>query len=341
MSDARNSAGVRNLGPSERLLIAGGLILVVGGLLAGELFALFLSHTINAELRTAWMDILALSGQGAVDEITTRFEEIRHLATERARAMSLHSHAGPYGLLASGLAIAKSRLGNTGKFALPAAILILAGGLMQSAGFLTLDYESSAVLSLSNAGVILLLIGIGLYTPGLAQATAQAETLPRTEEAGGLLMRIGATLVFAGLVFGLFLAWRHVFFDEPEIHTILLNLVDAIRSGEREAANGFYATYKSTQIRMAITAAAHSHAVAFGFIMIIVALLAGHLRLRNTWRNSAFVLIASGGLLLPLFVYLAPRLGYFYALCADSAGALVVLGLLIVLRGLIPQKGAQ
>jgi hypothetical protein len=341
MNEPGIGAGLRNLKPSERLLIVGGLILVVGGLLAGELFALFLSHTINADLRAAWMDVLALSGKGAVDEITIRFEEIRALATERARAMSLHSHAGPYGLLASGLAITKSRLGNTGKFDLPAAILILAGGLMQSVGFLTLDYETGGVLSLSNTGVMLLLIGIGLYTAGLTPATVRAATLPRTEEAGGLLMRIGATLVFAGLVFGLFLAWRHVFFDEPALHTILLNLVEAIRNGEAEAANGFYTTYKSTQIRMAITAAAHSHAVTFGFLMIIVGLLAGNLRLSNMWSNSAFVLIASGGLLLPVFVYLAPRLGYFYALCADASGALVIIGLVIVLRGLMPQKGAR
>ena len=341
MSDASNYADLPSLRPSERLLIVGGLLLVVGGLVAGELFALFLSHAINADLKSAWKDVLALSGQGAADEIAVRFEEIRNLATERARAMSIHSHAGPYGLLAAALALAKSRCGSAGRFDFPAAVLILAGGVIQSVGFLTLDYESGAALSWSNVGVLLLVAGIGLYIPGLLPTVNRVDALPRRQEPGGLLVRIGASLVFGGLVFGLFLAWRHVFFDEPALHATLQQLMEAINGGEADAANGYYATYKSTQIRMAITAAAHSHAVAFGFVMITAALLARHLGLSKKWRDGAFVLIATGGLLLPLFVYLAPRFGYFYALCADSAGALVIIGVLMVLRGLLPQRGIR
>ncbi|MDT8320407.1 MAG: hypothetical protein RQ826_07755 [Xanthomonadales bacterium] len=306
----------------------------MGGLVAGELFALLWSHAINAELKAAWTDVLALSGQAATQEIAARFEEIRHLATERARAMSIHSHFGPYGLLAVGLGVVKNRLGHVGRLDMPAAVLMIGGGLAQTLGFLTLGYQSAAWFSLSNAGVALLLTGIGLYVPGLLSAASQARALPQLKMPGGWLLRTGAALVFAGLLFGLFLAWRHVFFEEPGLHVTLLKLIEAIRVGEMDAANKFYASYKSAQIRMAITAAAHSHAVAFGFIMILTALLAEHLRLTKAWRNPAFALIAVGGLLLPVFVYLAPRFGYFYALCADSAGGLVIIGLLVVLAGL-------
>lgn len=335
MSGQSNDTLSRTLDLSERILIIGGLILIVGGLVAGEVFALFLSHAINADLRDAWMDVLALSGQGAVPEILARFDEIRSLATERAQAMSLHSHFGPYGLLAAGLGLARYRQTAAGKFDTLASIFVVSGGLFQSLGFLTMDYQTGGWINLANAGALLLLAGLILLAPGLAKGKGASSALPTRNQPGGLLLRIGVTLVFAGLLFGLYLAWRHVFHEEPALHAALANLVSAIQSGNSAAATDLYASYKSAQITMAITAASHSHTVGFGFIMIVAALLANHLPpTMSQWRHAAFLLIAVGGILLPLFVYLAPRFGYIYALCADTAGGLVIVGLLIVITGL-------
>jgi hypothetical protein len=341
MADPVIGSGARQLTTSARLLLGGGLILVVAGLVTGELFALLLSHTINADLRAAWQDVLTLAGKADIEVVGLRFDEIHRLATERARAMSLHSHFGPYGLLAAALALFKTRLGAPGPYDLPATIFILAGGLLQSVGFLSLDYGATAWLTASNAGVVMLVLGIALYIPGLLPASSQVAAVPRFGEAGGRLLRSGVVLVFLGLVFGLFLAWRHVFFEEPALHRALRDLIGSIDAGDEETALSLYATYKSSQVRMAITAASHSHAVAFGFIMIVAALATEHLRLTRGWRNTSYLLIAVGGLLLPVFVYLAPRYGYVFALCADSAGGLVILGLLIVLIGLIPRWGAD
>lgn len=334
------------LDTSERILIIGGLGLIVAGLIAGEVFALFLSHALNADLRAAWMDVLAMSGNSAAEEVVARFKEIKHLATERAQAMSLHSHTGPYGLLAAGVGLAKNRWRLVHKFDVPAAILVLAGAIVQSIGFLTLDYETGGWISLSNAGALLLLAGLVLLIlPFIAMTVPTQEPpapLPERSDPGGLMLRLGVLVVFAGLLFGMYLAWRHVFHEEPALHAALGNLIAAIQSRDTAVATELYGTYKSKQITMAITAASHSHTVAFGFIMIVSALLAGHLgRTTATWRNTAFVLIAVGGLLLPVFVYLAPRFGYFYALCADTAGGLVIIGLLIIIAGLFSTGEAK
>lgn len=329
---------VAPLSASSRLLLVGGLILVVVGLVSGELFALLLSHTINTDLKTAWQEVLAMASGADIESISSRFNEIHRLATDRARAMSLHSHFGPIGLLAAGLALAKIRLGDPGRYDLLAAVLILAGGLVQSVGFLSFDYDASGWASVSNAGAVMFVLGVVLYLPGLMPVAPRAMALPHPEQAGGRLIRIGAVMVFAGLLFGLILAWRHVFFEEPVLHAALRDLIESIGAGDEDAAMSLYVTYKSSQVRMAITAASHSHAVAFGFIMIVAALVAQHLRLKRIWRDTAFTLIALGGFLLPVFVFLAPRYGYIYALCADSAGGLVILGLLFVLFGLKPQK---
>lgn len=331
----------QRLGPAPTLLLGGGLVLVVAGLVSGELFALLLSHRLNADLRSAWQEVLAQAGRADAAAVLAQFEEIQRLATERARAMSLHSHFGPYGLLAAGLGLARVRLGRAYRFEVPAALAILVGGLMQSLSFLSFDAMADSWWSVSNGGAAVLLVGMVLYLPCLRSASASPPPLPRQGEPGGGLLRIGAALVLFGLLFGLYLAGRHVFFEEPALHAALHDLVGAIVAGDADTAQSRYAVYKSTQIRMAITAAAHSHAVAFGFIMLVVALATAHLQLHARWRSAAFVLIAAGGLLLPVFVYLAPRYGYIFALCADSAGGLVILGLLIVLVGLVPHRGVR
>lgn len=338
MSQPGHASGPRQLTASARLLLGGGLLLVVAGLVSGELFALLLSHSLNADLRAAWEEVLSLAGKADVQAIAVRFDDIQRLATERARAMSVHSHAGPYGLLAAGLALAKTRLGAPARHDLAAVVLMLAGGIVQSAGFLSLSYGAPAWLSVSNLGVAMLVFGIALYIPGLVRDTPPAAALPVVGEPGGKLLRVGAVLVVAGLLFGLYLAWRHVLYEEPALHAALRELIAALHAGDEEAAQSLYANYKSTQIRMAITAASHSHAVAFGFIMLVTGLAAKHLRLTGGWWRGAATLIAVGGLLLPVFVYLAPRYGYAFALSADSAGGLVILGLLVVLFGLIPGR---
>lgn len=328
----------RRLSLSSHILLAGGLVLVVAGLVTGELFALLLSHTLNAELRDAWQNVLALAGKAEVGAIIPRFDQIHHLATERARVMSLHSHFGPYGLLAACLALAKTRVGTAGRFDVPATVLILAGGLVQSVGFLALNYDTTSWFSIPQLGVALLLLGIALYLPGLLQTAPRAAALPRMDLAEGKLLRAGAVLVLAGLLFGLYLAWRHVYFEEPSLHAALRDLAVAVQAGDQAAASKLYATFKATQVRMAITAAAHSHALADGFIMIIAALAAEHLSLSAVWRKTAFTLIVAGGLAMPVFVYLAPRYGYIFALCADSAGGLVIVGLSIVVFGLVSPR---
>lgn len=334
----RDTFTTTQLAAGSRLLLVGGLLLVVAGLATGELFALLLSHTLNADLRAAWKEVLSLAGSAEAGSISSHFDQIHRLAAERARAMSLHSHFGPYGLLAAALAVAKTRFGQSGRYDLPAALLILGGGAMQSLGFLWLDYGGGEWSSISNIGAALMIVGLFLYCPGLLPSADLAAGIPGPREAGGRMLRIGAVLVFAGLLFGLYLAWRHVFFEEPHMHAALRGLVGAIVDGDQALADSLYADFKGAQIRMAITAASHSHAVAFGFIMIVTALTAPQLKLGRVWRNAAFVLIVGGGVLLPVFVYLAPRYGYAFALCADSAGGLAILGLLVVLYGLIPGR---
>jgi len=336
------SFGDRWLSVSSKILLTGGLMLVVAGLVSGEVFALLLSHTLNARLQGAWQQVLALAGTADVDTIIPLFDHIHDLATDRARAMSLHSHFGPYGLLAAGLALAKAEFGIDGRFDNVAAILILAGGLVQSLGFLSLDYGVTPSLGVSHVGIAMLILGTVLYMSGLLRSAPHAVLLPGVNLAAGKLLRAGAALVFAGQLFGLYLAWRHVFFEEPILRSALHDLVSTVQAGDQPTASLLYTNFKSTQVRMAITAASHSHAVTFGFIMIVAALAARYLNLSVLWRNSAFILIGAGGLLLPVFVYLAPRYGYVFALCADSAGGFVILGLMIVLTGLLsPRRESQ
>ena len=324
-----------------KILTIGGIFLIVAGLVAGEIFALFVSHAINNNLRLAWEEVLAIAGQEGSAQLALRFEEIRLLATSRARAMSFHSHITAYGILAASLGVAKTFFGETRRTDALGAWLVLAGGGLQAAGFFTLNYQSGNWVSLSNVGALTLWTGLLILALNFVKGRPLGSKREIRAQNKNWLLRLGASLVLVGLLFGLYLAWRNVFFSEPQLHATISNLIAALVAGEHDTAVSLYKIYKKQQVTMAITAAAHSHAIAFGFVMMIVSLLGAYIRLPAGWRRCAYYLIASGGLLLPVFVYLAPRYGYAFALCADSAGGFVIIGLLIILTGLLKKKGAD
>lgn len=70
MSDSGSVSGPR-LSTGTRLLICGGLIPLIGGLVTGEVFALPLSHALDADLRAAWRDVRAPAAAGEDQQAVT------------------------------------------------------------------------------------------------------------------------------------------------------------------------------------------------------------------------------------------------------------------------------
>lgn len=319
----------------DRLMIAGGLALVLAGLASGEIFALLLSHVLNADLKATWLEIIGALPEMTAPEIHAGFDRLTAIASERAHAMTLHSHIGAYGVLAAALGILRSRLKLSDRFSGIEITLFFAGALLQSAapflaGFLATD------------SIVVIALGAALLCLSLAIILGKFMTRPRREDPAPAphlqSLQFGAALVSCGLIFGLFIAWRHVMFEEPALARTLDELFQSLIRRSPDETALLLGDYRAGQSRIAITAAAHSHAVNFGFLLIIAAFLHPHLALSGRAWNWAWLLMAGGGFMLPVFVYLAPRLGYSFALLADAAGGLVLLGIAVALYGLLSRR---
>ena len=319
------------------ILIVGGLLLVITGLIAGEVFALIISHNVNAALEAAWLGVLEHSAAGETDQLAGNFERIRQLATERASSMSLHSHINAYGLLAAALGIARTQFAVRSRFGVTAALLFVVGSAVHSASFL---FSSGGGVSAPYAllGAAMLIAATALF---LTKRSDAPHELYAPAPPFSCLLRAGIWLVFLGLLFGLYVAWLHVTVEEPAQRAEMDHLFAALSDERTGIAKEVYESFKARQVRMAITAASHSHAVGFGFLFVIAAFLRGHMHLAPGLQKIAKILLVAGGATLPIFVYLAPRFGFTFALAADTAGCLALIGTAILLAGVLVRGIAQ
>lgn len=330
------------LDAAQRFLLAGGVSLILVGLLSGGLFALLVSHTLNAELRSVWASLIESVAHGGTTDILPAIEHLREIAVDRGRAMSLHSHIAAYGLLAAMIALAQRSVPGNERQGLLAAAFILTGGMLQAAGMYTQSWRAAYALSISDCGTVLLEIGIGLTLIRLLRSSAATTHAPQQRvnsfSADPGLLRAGAALVCIGLLLGMYVAWRHIYFEQPALVSAFTEMMRALEAGDVRTASAQFNLYKTIQTRIDITAGAHSHAVFFGLVLVVTAFAIRSLTLSRVFINTARMLAVVGAFLLPMCVFLAPRISMRFAIGANVGGALVVAALAIVLIGLLIQK---
>lgn len=331
---------------AARLFALGGVALVLAALLLGEIYAVFVSHVANAAIREAWTGVVdgAITGDAAL--VRERFAVIDELADKRGRFMSTHSHLGAFGLLALALAVLQPALALPAARARALAVLYLTGATAHPAGLFTGHYTGTWALYLADAAGLLVIAAVAGTLAGLVRGTGAAVALAaalvaaRDTGAGRLLLKAGLVLILAGMLFGLHHAWRLVAGEEASVYLALDAAVSATARGEREAAQKAIMDFKRQQSRNAITAAAHSHAIEFGFLMALLAFLQAQVLLSPAWRLRWARVMIAGAFLLPVCVFLATRYGLGAAAFADLGGALVTIALLAMGVGMLRYTGA-
>jgi len=348
-SEGHTTKTVNRIEPAVVLLL-GGLTLISISMISGEVFAFFVSHNFNAEINTLWLSVVDDAAAGRVAAIEPRFEEIRELATGRGGVMSLHAHIGGFGLLCAALAVVLDRTSVRFRHDLAASLLFIVGAVLHAAGILIGYLTGVQSLWLAHVGSALMLMMLVLASIALLKARPAADERsagPGVEEARGAeaagreailgwhkpLVHAGAFLLTAGMIFGVYLAGSHMFAEEPNLREAMEGMYQALHYGNAEAATGLFEEFKTIQTRMAITAAAHTHATSFGLLLMILGLMTHHMVLPDVLRQAAVTVAIVGACALPVFVYLAPRYGFGLAMGANSSGFLVLAGTLVFAGG--------
>ena len=331
---------------AARVLAFGGILLILVGLLLGEVFAIFISHVGSAAIREEWVSVVgavehrdpAAAGAGL-----TRIEDVLE---RRGRIVNTHSHLIAFGFLALSLAILQPMIGFSASRKRLFALCLVAGGLMQALFVFVLYYARMWSAAVSDAGGFLVLAGVAGNLAGLVKMPPGQDFrrhLLRALQSPGsrILLRAGGLLILTGMVSGFIYAGIFVYVHEPRQMTLLqAALAEASQSRSAEAAQAIV-DYRRLQSRMAIVTAAHSHTVEMGIMAILLAFVQNFVLLGERARRRWALLFATGAFLMPVFILCASFYGLVFAGFADLSGALAIAALLAMLAGLVRYTGAQ
>jgi hypothetical protein len=355
--------GSKTLTGSSRILIAGGIALIVAGMIFGDIFAVFVLHQnadrIGEALTAATRAVAARDSS----EVLNQFMEIGGFLENRGTKVDTHVHVIDFGYLALLLALIqpfvalseplKRRL--AGLFIVGAVMLPGSVFLIHYVGLKYSPFEAIGWASISaDLGGLLVIIACAGQLSGLWRHLRSRQTQDQQQTAGTsdsswsarALLVGGTLLVLAGFLHGSWYATVDLERHEVEDRSILSNMILHSRlaqtiGAERMEAEQAVRNYGLLQAEKAVKIAAHSHIIEFGLLAILLAFVQGSVMLTERWKGRWAVLFLLGSATLPLFVLLEVRLGLVAGGIADAGGLLVVVALIGMFTGIIRQTGVQ
>jgi len=335
---------------AARFLVFGGISLILAGMLLGEVFAIFISHVASAHIRREWVaNVIPAIEQHDLSAISVGYNRIEDLLERRGRIMDTHSHMIAYGFVALALALLQPMSKYSEPIRRALALCIVLGGLIQSvsvfASYWVIQQAREWAWIASAGGGALVLLGVlGSYT-GLRGAPLRSdfagETSRRLSSASSrILLRTGAFLILAGMVFGFYYAWVFVTQHEPRQIALLDDALNSAMSRNSSGATGSIMAYRALQSRIAIVTAAHSHVIEMGIMAMLLAFVQDFVFLSDRWKRRWATLFCIGGVVMPICTYCASIFGLVFAGFADTFGIMSVVALFAMLCGLVRHTGA-
>ena len=338
---------------AQRLLVLGGIALIAGGMLFGDIFAVFVLHQNGGETGAALLaatEAVAAQNPAAVKDAFTR---IGGLLEDRGTKVDTHVHMTDAGYLALLLALAQPYVGLSAARKKLLAKLFLLGGVLLPVGIFLIHYVGLAYSPFSvigwasiladSAGALLIITLIG-EAWGLTSyfrdgRVAAEDELPADRSwERSVLLSGGAMLVLLGFLYGAWYAGVNLYEQEARETKILSAMLDsaAASSSAAESVNayGMLAAEKAVEI------AAHSHIIEFGLLAMLLSFIQPYVFLRDVWKRRWVMLLLAGSLILPIFVLLELKLGLVAGGIADLGGLMVIVALIGMLVGVLRYSGS-
>jgi hypothetical protein len=335
---------------AARLLVFGGVSLILAGMLLGEVFAIFVSHVGSAQIRRELSaNVIPAIASHDLNKVDEGYRRIENLMARRGRIMDAHSHMIAYGFLALVLALFQAVSQSGEPVRRIWALCIIVGGSVQSvsvfASYWITPPIRSWILAASAGGGVLVLLGVlgnyaalrgGSAWPEFAGLTAQR----LASASSRILLKAGAFLILAGMVFGFYYAWVYVTQHEPGQMVLLRRALDSAAARDISTATTSALAYRGLQSRIAIVTAAHSHVIEMGIMAILLAFVQDFVFLGERWKRRWAILFVIGAAIMPVCTYLASMYGLLFAGFADTFGLMSVVALFAMLCGIVRHTGA-
>jgi hypothetical protein len=340
---------------ARRLLLLGGIGLILVGMIFGDIFAVFVLHQNAARVGASLSNAAhaALAGDGSA--VLKNFQDVGGFLENRGTKVDTHIHIIAFGYLALMLALLTPWIALSAHAKKRLAWLFLCGaGLLPVCVFL-IHYVGLAYSPLqaigwasifADLGGLLVIVAVVGYLFGLVKlflsgerAAVQDDLLADSSVSGRLLLAGGAFLVLLGFLHGSYYAAADLYRHEALDYSILSKISIGAATQNAAAVESGLAEYGQLQGDKAVNIAAHAHSVEFGVLAMLLAFFQPYVNLREIWKRRWALVLLLGSVLLPVCVLLELKYGLGAGGLADVGGLLVILALSAMWIGILRYTG--
>ena len=342
---------------SQRVLAIGGLLLVTGGMLFGDVFAMFVLHPNNARIGEAMYAAAQLIPEGDADGILAHFMAIGGFLENRGTKVDTHSHMIHMGYIALLLAMLQPLVALSATAKTRVAWLFMASAALLPAAIFSIYYVGLAYSPFEHIGwgsiladflgallalaMSIQLWGLWRHWRGAGQSAPGLSYPAPGNSASQVLLVGGLLLLVCGFFYGAaYAAWVRSGGADSEVG-ILKAIVTHARAEQQAAMDAEFAAYGMFQMYRAINVAVHTHINEMGIILLLMSFFQGFIdyaeRTRRRWAGLA-VISAFG---LPVGILLEINFGIVGSIVADFFGFTMIVSLMAMLFGLIRHTGVR
>lgn len=357
-SNALRESALTRFAPfsARRLLILGGIGLILAGMIFGDIFAVFVLHQNAARVGESLSSAAHAALVGNVAGVAASFQNVGSFLENRGTKVDTHVHIIAFGYLALMLAVLQPWMALAEKNKQRLASVFLSGsGLLPVGVFLIhyvgLAYSPLAVIGwasiFADFGGLLVLLATSGYLLGLwrhfqrtGQPPIKDELLSDRGAAGQVLLAGGLALILLGFLHGAYYAAVDLYKHEEADRTLLARMSTAAARNRASTVDDALAAYGELQGAKAVNIAAHAHAIEFGLLAMLLAFFQPYVSLREGWKRRWAWALLAGSFVLPACVLLELRFGLIAGGLADVGGLLVIVALLAMWIGILRYAGS-
>jgi hypothetical protein len=338
---------------ARRLLVFGGIALIAGGMLFGDIFAVFVLHQNGGRTGDALLAAAHAVAAQNPSGVKDAFGQIGSSLEDRGTKIDTHVHMTDAGYLALLLALIQPYVALSAARKKFLARLFLLGGVCLPVGiflihYVGLAYSPFAVLGWASiladsAGALLIIALIGEawglwnHFRSMRVGAVEAELPEDRSWERRILLAGGTLLVLFGFLHGAWYAGTMLYEHEARETRILDGMLDSATANAeaRPSVN----EYGALQAEKAVNIAAHSHLIEFGLLAILLSFVQPYVFLDAEWKRRWVSLLLAGSIILPVFVLLELRIGLLAGGVADLGGLMVIVALVGMLVGVLRYSG--
>ncbi len=340
---------------ARRLLVLGGIGLILLGMLVGNIFAVFVLHQNAAKVGESLSAAAHAAIAGDQNAVVASFQSVGSFLENRGTKVDTHVHMIAFGYLALMLAILQPwvalREGTRKKLAwmflfgawlLPVGVFLihsvgLAYSPLAAIGWASIfaDFGGALVILATLA----CLVGIARHFRQPPRPPVEDVLLKDRSSAGRALLAGGLALVVLGFLHGAYYAAADLYRHEALDYSLLSEMGIAATAKNVAAVDTALGEYGRLAGEKAVNIAAHAHAIEFGLLAMLLAFFQPYVSLRDSWKQNWACVLLCGSLVLPVFVLLELKLGLLAGGIADVGGLLVIIALLAMWIGIVRYTG--